>query len=177
MILNTLRITLVLVAKQKAKLGTVKTLLRNVKQLNGTRYNINITIENHGGEASENPAYYGSLLEKGLDKGSKLGRDYRFISPSLQDFHKRVIKDTDTKYFLEIVKADGRKRGEKEMLKACKFYGQKAVERVQEYMLYEAHQYPERERKNPSLIDTGRLFDSIKYVVRDKKGRIRAGGR
>lgn len=157
--------------------GTIETLLDNIKKLNGQRYNVSVTIDDNGKSDSENPAYYGTILEEQRGNTANHGRDYRFLEPALNNFAKKLSSGDDMKEFLKIVKADGKKRGKKEMEKASQFYGEKAVEAVQEYILYNAPQYPDRQRKNPTLLETGELYDSIKFVIRDKAGRVIKEGR
>lgn len=160
---------------RKGQLGHVQQMLTNIKKLNGKKFTIVVGMASNGAKDNENPAYYGGVLESdGNANISATGRDYRFLSPALNNFEKEL----DIKPLMDkLLKADGRKRGDKEMIKASKEYGKKAVERVQEYMLYEAPQYPERSRKNPTLIDTGALFDSMQYRVYNNKGRMVGRGK
>lgn len=162
---------------KKGSLKTVRTMLDNIKKLNGERFNIAITIANNGESPDENPAYYGTILEEQRGNTANHGRYYKFLEPALEDFTTKILGNEDIKLYLDIVKLDGKKRGKKEMLEASKLYAQSAVEKVQHYILYEAPQYPDRERENPTLIETGELFDSIIYKIRDKKGREMAVGK
>lgn len=160
---------------RKGQLGDVQQMLTNIKKLNGKKFIITVGMASNGRELSEDPAYYGGVLEDQSNKDiASTGRDYRFLSPALDGFEKEL----DIKPMLKkLLRADGKKRGDKEMIKASKEYGKKAVERVQQYILYEAPQYPDRKRKNPTLVDTGRLFDSIQYRVYDSKGKVVGRGK
>lgn len=159
--------------KKKVKsLGEIKVMLKNIKELNGKSQKVNVDIKSNGMADSENPAFYGALLENGGNNFRGTGREYDFIKPSLEEFDATIKNSEDMKEFLKIAKADGKRRGKQEMANASEFYGQKAVHKVQEYMLYETPQYANRGHDNPSLIDTGLLFDSIRYTVEDSKGKI-----
>lgn len=163
--------------KRRSNLRTVYQSLDNIKKLNGQRFRVSVTIESFGGEKSEDPAYYGTILENQLGHTASHGRYYKFLEPAMRDFSTKLLNNDDINIYLDLVKMDGKRRGRKEMLEASRLYGQKAVERVQEYILVEAPQYPDRERKNPTLIESGDLFDSIKYVIRDKNGNIVSEGK
>lgn len=156
--------------------GNIRVTLDNIKKLNGTRYIVRTTIEDNGG-VDNNPAKYGTYLEDFSGEGILYNRDYRFLSPALKDFKTEMVHSKDMDEYLSIFKVDGKRRGKKEMLKAAEYYGQAAVDRVRQYILYEAPQYPERKRKNPSLIDTGNLYDSIKYEIYDKKNNLLSEGK
>ena len=160
---------------RKGKLGDVQQMLTNIKKLNGKKFIVTVGMASNGQENSENPAYYGGVLEEERNPHIvATGRDYKFLSPALDGFEKEL----DVKPMLnKLLRADGKKRGDKEMIKASKEYGKKAVERVQYYILYDAPQYPDRERKNPTLVDTCRLFDSFQYRVYDSKGKIVGRGK
>lgn len=156
---------------RKGSISDVNRTLKNISKLNGVKFTIKVGMISNGLNDSEDPAFYGGLLEEGRVSDS---RDYSFLKPALKNFHKEI----DVKPLLKKLTKDkvGR-RGDAEMIKASKEYARKAVDRVQEYILYEAPQYPDRERKNPTLLDTGKLFDSIGYKIYDKKKKVVGYGR
>lgn len=160
---------------KRGELSDVKQMLSNIKKLNGKKFTVAIGMTSNGKENSENPAYYGAVLEEERNPYIvATGRDYRFLEPSLYGFEKEL----DVKPMLKkLLRADGKKRNDEEMIKASVAYGKKGVDKVRDYILYDAPQYPDRERKNPTLFDTLKLFDSIQYRVYDKKGKIVGRGK
>ena len=155
-------------------LGKIKIMLGNIKRLNGVSNHVTIGVKDNGGY-EDNPAYYGNLLETGKASGNT-GRDYRFLYPSLVEDDTPLLGNEDIDKYLSIVKVDGKRRGRKQMIEAAQLYGEAAINRVREYILYKAPQYPDRGHDNPSLVDTGRLFDNIQYTIRDNRKKIVGSG-
>ena len=152
-------------------------MLKRIKELQGDHKIISISVRDNGMPDNENPAFYGAVHEARKGYDSITGRYYRFLAPALKGFDKKIrqeyqkaIKDA-TK-----VKSSSKRRTQKELLDNAEQYARNGVERVQEYILYEAPQYPDRKRKNPSLLETGLLFDSIMYTIKNEKGKILRGG-
>lgn len=152
-------------------------MLKTIKELQGDHKVITITVKDNGMEDNENPAFYGAIHEAGAGYDSVTKRYYKFLSPALRgffdgfknDYRDAIIRATKTA-------GPGHRRTQKELLDNAEIYGRSGVDRVQEYILYEAPQYPYRKRKNPSLIETGLLFDSIIYTVKNDKGKILRSG-
>ena len=157
-------------------LKSVYQMLDNIQKLQGTKYRVVVTIQSNGERKDKDPAYYGSLLERGTDRINASGRYYKFLEPGLRNFSTKLVHSNDFKEYMEMVRADGKRRGKKEMIKASEWYGRKAVDSVRDYILYDAPQYPERRRKNPSLLDTWNLYDSLVYRVYDKNNNLVAQG-
>ena len=167
-------------AKIKKAKGSFKTAIKElerIKSLSGDNKIVSITIKDNGMPDNENPAFYGTIHErgKGFDKTTK--RNYKFLKPALKGFFDR-FNDEYSEAIIKAVKnkSSGTRRTQKELLDNAEIYGRAGVERVLEYILYETPQYPYRKRKNPSLIETGELFDSIMYTIKNKKGKILRSG-
>lgn len=160
---------------RKGQLGDVQQMLTNIKKLNGKKFIVTVGMASNGMEKSKDPAYYGGVLEEERNPAIvATGRDYRFLSPALDGFEKEL----DVKPLLKkLLRADGKRRGDTEMIEASKVYGEKAVSKVREYMVFDAPIYPDRKRNTPTLMDTLKLFDSISYRVYNKNGRIVGRGR
>lgn len=165
--------------KFKSKSGDFNkaiSLLRNIKELQGDHKIITVSVKDNGRADNENPMFYGAIHEAGAGYDSVTKRYYRFLSPALKGFFNRFKDEYRDAIIRATTKTSGRRRTQKELLDNAEIYGRAGVERVQEYILYEAPQYPERKRKNPSLIETGELFDSIIYTIKNEKGNILRGG-
>lgn len=160
---------------RKGQLGDVQQMLTNIKKLNGKKFIVSVGMSSNGMEPNEDPAYYGGVLEEERNPAIvATGRDYRFLSPALDGFEKELgIKPLMKK----LLRADGKRRGNKEMIEASKVYGQQAVKKVRDYIVFDAPNYPNRERKNPTLMDTLSLFNSISYRVYDKSGKVVGRGK
>jgi len=151
--------------------------LNNLKKISGSRFTIRVFVRSNSGLASEDPAFYGDILENSKGYIARTGRDYSFLKPSLENFSERAKKDIDIKDFISYQKLSkkGRNRSKEQMIEASKFLAEKAVDDVLYYILYEAPQY-DRKRKNPSLIDTQKLLNAITFEVIDKDGIVVSRG-
>lgn len=152
-------------------------MLKRIKELQGDRKIISVSIKSNGKENNENPAFYGAIHEAGAGYDSVTGRYYKFLSPALRGFYDKFRDDyRDAIIRATKLKSSGKRRTQKELLDNAEVYARSGVDRVQEYILYEAPQYPDRKRKNPSLIETGELFDSIQYTIRNENCKILRSG-
>lgn len=152
--------------------------LQTAKDMHGTTNTITVTVRDTGEKLNENPRYYGAIHEQGRGAGSIYGRDYRFLSPALEDFANDVRKEYKAGIMKGLTfKIKGHRRTQKQLLDNAEMIGRNGADRVLEYVLYDAPQYPDRARKNPTLLDTGKLLDNIIYVISDKNGNVkRIGG-
>lgn len=150
--------------------------LKGIKALQGDHKIISIEVRDNGMKDDDNPAFYGALHEAGAGYDSTTGRYYKFLEPALRNFKEEILKGYGDVLKNSLSKQQEKKRTQKELLDNAEKYAKAGVDRVQEYILYEAPQYPERKRKNPSLIETGELFDSIIYTIINKNGEILRGG-
>lgn len=139
--------------------------IRNISELSGDQYNINVSIASNGREDRENPAYYGLLH----DKGTK----YPFSRPALKGFRSYVLNDIDFVDEVERIFRDGRVKYHHK--KIAELMGRTAYDRIMDYLLYTMPQKPQPWKKSGgrNLEDTGELWESIISSVVDKKsGKI-----
>lgn len=139
--------------------------IRNISVLSGSQYNINVNIVSNGKEDSENPAYYGSLHDK--------GKKYPFSKRALKNFRRDIVNDVD--FIDEVQKIFTDKRVKYHHRKVAELMARTAYDNVMEYLLYEMPQREQKWKKNGkrNLEESGLLWESIISDVVDKKsGKI-----